>query len=349
MKALKVTGPGQVAVSASAPVPQAGDGEVLVRVAAIALNPVDAKSVDLSPSPGATIGCDFAGEVVQVGHGVQRDLHPGDRVFGIAFGNNPLERENAAFAECVVAPGGLLFKIPEGMSFETAASLGVGLFTVGLALYHHLELPMLPPPIQAAELPTPVLIYGAGTATGGLAIQMARRSGLTPVAVCSPRSFGRARELGAAATFDYNSPTCSTDIQNFTQGRLAYALDCISDSASMKLCYRAIGKDGGRYLALDPFPIRFHTRRSIRPDWMIAFTILNKPVQWQRPFQRPSMPAHREFAKKWVREVQGMLDAGAIQPPRHEVVSGRGLEGIVGALQTVRKGLSNGRKLVCAI
>ena len=72
---------------------------------------------------------------------------------------------------------GMLAKIPEGLSFEDAATLGVGVTTVGQALYMTLKLPL---PTEPAKSPVPVLIYGGSTATGTLAIQYAKLSVARP-------------------------------------------------------------------------------------------------------------------------------------------------------------------------
>ena len=66
---------------------------------------------------------------------------------------------------------GHLAKIPDGMSFEDAATLGVGITTVGQSLYMTLNLPL---PTEPAKTPFPILIYGGSTATGILAIQYAK-------------------------------------------------------------------------------------------------------------------------------------------------------------------------------
>lgn len=68
--------------------------------------------------------------------------------------------------------------------------------------------------------------------------------------------------LGCTAAFDYHTPTCASDILAATKGELKFVLDCITTTDSMKLCYEAIGSAGGRYISLDPFPLRSHTRRS---------------------------------------------------------------------------------------
>jgi NADPH:quinone reductase-like Zn-dependent oxidoreductase len=62
-------------------------------------------------------------------------------------------------------------KIPEGMSFEQAATLGVGVTTIGQTLYMTLQLPL---PTEPAKVAFPVLIYGGSSATGTLAIQYAK-------------------------------------------------------------------------------------------------------------------------------------------------------------------------------
>lgn len=180
--ALKVSGPGHVHVASGIAIPSIQPGEALVRVLYVALNPVDAKSVDLSPTQGATVGCDFAGEVIEIGTAVTKSLTAGDRVCGCIFGNNPARPGNGAFAEFVAVPGDLLFRVPAEMTLQSAATLGVGLATSGLALYQALELPwprleLFEPEIQAAIEASNtryVLISGGGTATGTLAIQLAR-------------------------------------------------------------------------------------------------------------------------------------------------------------------------------
>lgn len=170
-RALKIRGPGIVEVSSSSAIPQPRNDEVLVKVICVAVNPVDGKSVDLSASLGATVGCDFAGQVVTIGISVKQKLSIGDAVCGCVFGNNPDELDNGAFAEYVAVPGDLVFRIPPGMSYHTASTLGVGMATVGMGLYRNLKLPL---PGSGSEATGFVLVHGGGTATGGLAIQMLR-------------------------------------------------------------------------------------------------------------------------------------------------------------------------------
>lgn len=71
----------------------------------------------------------------------------------------------------MIAKGAVQLKIPDSLSFEEAATLGLGTTTVGQALYQSLGLPL---PDQPAKEKFPILIYGGSTATGTLAIQFAK-------------------------------------------------------------------------------------------------------------------------------------------------------------------------------
>jgi aspyridone synthetase trans-acting enoyl reductase len=170
-QALKVKGAGSIILDKSCTLLRPRAEEVLVRIQAVALNPFDWKSLDMSPAPGSTWGCDFSGVVVECGSNVV-GFAAGDRVAGAAPGNNPDEPNSGAFAEYANVPAAILFKVPSWLSFEEAATLGCGLLTIGLALYHVLELPL--PYSKPQPNPQYVLIYGGGTATGTLAIQAAK-------------------------------------------------------------------------------------------------------------------------------------------------------------------------------
>ena len=98
-------------------------------------------------------------------------LKKGDRIAGWSHGGNTNNREDGAFGEYLVAKEGIQIKIPDNVSFEEAATLGVGISTIGQGLYQSLELPL---PNQPAKEPFPLLIYGGSTATGALAIQFAK-------------------------------------------------------------------------------------------------------------------------------------------------------------------------------
>ncbi|RDL32699.1 Uncharacterized protein BP5553_09155 [Venustampulla echinocandica] len=362
--AVKISGPSSVGLSTASALPVLDPLEVLVRVAAVSINQVDGKSADMSPSPGATSGVDFSGIVVQLGADVKTDkfrannnmklVELGDRVFGGVFGNNPLRLDNGAFAEYTAVPARLVWHVPANMDLTTASTIGATLATVGLALFNYLQLPM--PSTVSSDSKTAtsiegrpaVLVYGGGTSTGAMAIQVLKIAGFNPITTCSPASSERAMHFGATATFDYHSPKCGADVREYIGDSLALALDCISDTASMSTCYEALGPAGGRYVALDAFPLRGHTRRSVVPDWVCTYTQFGHPVAWAPPYNLDARPHDREFAEAWYVVAQRLLDEGRIEPYPKEERRG-GLAAVEDGIKEVWKGEVKGVKLVYPI
>lgn len=372
-KALKVASSNTFQLFTDARVPSLEDDEsVLVRVACVAINPVDGKSADMSPTPDATSGSDFAGIVVafqtESNRKIVNDgeaLKIGDRVMGFVFGNNPDAHDNGAFAEYVTVPRRFLWRVPAHMSLETAASLPEGLATVGMVLHYlQLSVPDLRQAVSksVAAVSAPhghdrtcdsdtkrfVLVYGGGTSTGFLAIQVLKIAGFTPITCCSSESASRAKHLGAAATFDYQSPTCGRDIRELTNDSLTLAIDCRSDSASMSICYEAIGAAGGRYVSLDPFPLRGCVRRSVVPDWICAYTQFGRSIAWVPPYNLDQRPDDCRFAEEWYGLAQQLLDAGLLEGPTLERREG-GLSSVPDGVSEVRMGKIKRRKLVYSI
>ena len=174
-KAIVIHGPKDARLVTDRAIPQLREGYMLVKTAAVARNPTDWKHIDSLPTAGALVGCDYAGTVEAVGAGVTKPFRKGDRVAGFAHGADAVQPENGAFAEYIVVKADAQMHIPEGVSFEEAATLGVGVTTVGQALYQSLQLPL---PSESAPAPpkekSMILVYGGSTATGTLAIQFAK-------------------------------------------------------------------------------------------------------------------------------------------------------------------------------
>lgn len=168
MKALKVTQDGELTAE-EVNIPQLRSNFCLIQVKAVALNPTDFKHLYGIECSGCTLGCDYAGVVEEVG--AESILKRVDRVAGFVHGANTAHPEDGAFAEYVLAREGLQYIIPEGMRFEEAASFGIAIATVGMALCQSLKLPL---PIETCSQDLWVLIYGGSTATGTVAIQTAK-------------------------------------------------------------------------------------------------------------------------------------------------------------------------------
>ena len=170
MKAIQVQEPGHAAI-VDVPVPSLPSSDhLLIKTVAVALNPTDWKHIAREPGP-VIAGCDFSGIVSEVGSNLTSAFKKGDRVWSVVHGCNPWAPESGAFGEYLFAKGTLVNLVPEGMSFEEAATLGVGVVTVGQGLYQAMELPFPDAPLKEKK---PILIYGGSSASGALGIQFAK-------------------------------------------------------------------------------------------------------------------------------------------------------------------------------
>jgi NADPH:quinone reductase-like Zn-dependent oxidoreductase len=157
------------------PVPK--DNEVVLRVRAASVNPLDWRLKGKRP------GVDVAGEVVEVGASVTR-FKPDDAVFGMGKG---------AFAQYACARETRLAPKPESVSFEQAAAVPIAGITALQALRDKGQL-------QAGQK---VLINGASGGLGTFAVQIARAFGASVTGVCSTKNVELVSSLGAERVIDY--------------------------------------------------------------------------------------------------------------------------------------------------
>ncbi len=184
------------------PKPQPGDNQVLVRVLAAAVNPLDWHYMRGSPyimrldsgigapkNPG--LGVDFAGIVEAVGANVTK-FEPGDEVFG---------GRNGAFAEYVViGQDSAIARMPPNVTFEEAAAVPIAAITALQALRDKAN-------VQPGDK---VLINGASGGVGTFAVQIAKDMGAEVTGVCSTRNVQMVRILGADHVFDYTKENYTT-------------------------------------------------------------------------------------------------------------------------------------------
>ncbi|KAI0869515.1 GroES-like protein [Hypoxylon argillaceum] len=341
-KALVCSEAGKYEVLEVSGIPVPRPGTMLCKVAAVAINPIDAKAIDYSPAPGCTGGYDFAAEVVQVGEGVQR-FQSGDRVFGMAFGLNPDDKTAGAFAEYVLAIDDLTCHIPQWMSFEDAATFPTAVATAFCSIYQTFG---FPGPEEPHEEASHVLVSGGATSSGLMAIQLLKLSGHKPIATCSPSSMERVMSLGAVKTFDYRSPTCAVEIREYAKNSLGYALDCITTSETTSICYEAIGSAGGRYVSLDPpSTLIKYSRRDVYADWINALTVFGLPVRFSGIYSRAANLEDRKQIRGFMLKVEALVHKGLLKPARVEIRDG-GLDLIEKGIEDVRTGRVKGLKLV---
>ncbi|KAL8820237.1 MAG: hypothetical protein Q9223_001501 [Gallowayella weberi] len=361
--AIVATGPGKLAIIQDAPIPALAPDMVLVKTTAVAINPADAKFLDYSPSLGAIHGADFAGTVVALGADAtaRNTMKVGDRVAGAVHGMNNAQPDVGAFAEYVGACADLLLRIPDHMTFEEAAGLGTGVITAVLCLFSELRLPVSLDQLRNQQPTKPgvtvqqddrefVLVAGGSTATGTRAIQLMKLAGLRPIATCSPANFDLALRFGAEKVFDYHSPTCTADIRAYTQGELAYALDCVSQADTTQLCYSSIGRAGGRYVSLEPFRDTVAQKRSltIEPSWVMSLTIYGRKVDLEGEYGREARPHDRDLGAQAFTAIQSLLDRGLIDTHPVKRMPGR-WKGVIEGVDIIRSQALSGQKMVYSV
>jgi NADPH:quinone reductase-like Zn-dependent oxidoreductase len=363
MKAVKILSPGNASVVTDAIRPQPSPSDLLIKVIAVALNPTDWKHIEFG-SP-ATVGCDFAGIVEEIGSAVTRPFEKGDRVWSAIHGSNKLDPDNGAFAEYLVVDSSLVMKIPEATSFEEAASGAVGVITVGQGLYQRMGLPWPNEPLLERM---PILIWGGSSASGAMGIQFAKlyvhrfffltngsttelasRSGFEVITACASHNVDYVKSLGADVVFDSRSSTVGADIRTYTNNKLYYAWDCIGEHGSSDAISNALASSPPPGQNLRHGSIIFSPGTKVhRDDVMftsnLAYTVMGKAIDLLG-FQAPAQPDDYEFAVKWLQVVEKLYEQGKFRTHRFEAREG-GFEGILGGLRDLKDGNVSGVKLV---
>lgn len=186
-----VGGP-EVLEIADLPAPQLKAGEVLIRVKAAGVNPVDAAVrggfYPLLGEPPFVLGWDLSGIVEAVGPGAN-GFATGDKVFGMPR----FPAQAAAYAELASAPASELAHKPAALDHAAAAALPLA----GLTAWQGL---VISGKLKAGER---VLIHGAAGGVGHLAVQIAKARGAYVIATASPGKVDFVRSLGADEVIDY--------------------------------------------------------------------------------------------------------------------------------------------------
>ncbi|KAK5047425.1 hypothetical protein LTR84_006521 [Exophiala bonariae] len=349
MKAIVIRGT-EARLESNRPFPRLKDDCVLIKTEAVALNPTDWKHVALGlGADGCLLGCDFSGVVRVVGPAVTKPWKAGDRVCGVAHGGNRFELEDGAFAEYIMVKGDIQLRIPDNMTFTQAATLGLGVATVGQGLYQYaLKLPLpVESPKQTHEV-TNILIYGGSTATGALGIQFARLSGCKVYTTCSPTNFEYVKTLGAAEAFDYNDDKSISRLQEFTKGSgLRLAWDTIGTPFSSEFCMQAMSKGPGCKYGCVSFPPVPISRNDVLPTGTLMYSAFGEPFV-KKGIEFPAKPEDYEFTKQFMVITEELLAAGKLRP-HIELVGKGGLGGVLDGLQRMKNGKVSGNKLVYVV
>jgi NADPH:quinone reductase-like Zn-dependent oxidoreductase len=290
-------------------------GEALIKVHAIALNPVDSlyTSNPLGET-GRVVGSDFAGTI----HYAPPNSHfqRGQRVAGFLQGACSRNDRPGAFAEYITCPVDLLWLVPDDVTLEQAAAISLCALTAAQAVFLRLGLepPFALPSNVSSEGsalnntsdPLYFLIYGASTSVGLYAAQLvhhaASASGkrIVLIGVASRARFPllQARPYTYDFLVDYHDAEWPSKVSQLTEGKgIDLAFDCISEGATVANVSRTLhakGKlavvrslEGGAWDASN-------LAQAIEPKYGAVWQGLGERVEYQG-FVLPASAAHKDF------------------------------------------------------
>ncbi|MDC8106100.1 NADP-dependent oxidoreductase [Chryseobacterium sp. B21-037] len=231
--------------------------QVLIKVKAIGINPVETKIRAGSHISSKTLkfpailGKDFSGIVEEVGKNVQ-NVEVGDAVFGLA---------TQTYAEYIAVSPEVFVKKPENITFEEAAAAPLAGLTAYQAIHDHLK-------VQSGEH---ILVQSAAGGVGHFAVQLAKIAGASVSGTASGKNIEFIKELGVDQPIDYKN-------QRFEE--ILSDLDAALDTMGGEVLYGSINcvKPGGKVVCLpsytkdDPKAIELAQKRNINLMWtMLTF------------------------------------------------------------------------------
>jgi NADPH2:quinone reductase len=248
--------------------PQAGPGEVRVKLATSGVNPSDVKSRQGSTRkiawPRLIPQSDGAGVIDQVGDGIAKS-RLGERVW---VWNGQWKRAFGTAAELIALPAAQAVKLPDKISFEAGACLGIPAMTAIHAVA-----------LAGTEKDSTVLVAGGAGSVGQYAIQFAKAQGATVLAtISSPEKAAAAREAGADHTIDYKREDVGERVMELTGKRGVDAVIEMDLAANAKLIPFVLRSKGsvivyGTGAAAASLPAYFCLIQSIRVQFFLVYEL----------------------------------------------------------------------------
>ena len=268
------TGPPESIIFGDLPTPELADNQVLVKVSAVACNPVDTYvrsgviEFDL-PMP-FVVGCDLAGTVEAAGPEVTR-FKPGDRVWG---SNQGLLGRQGTFAEYAAVDECWLYRTPEEVSDQEAAAVALVAITAHLGTFRDGRL----------DMGETLFVNGGTGGVGSCVIQMAKATGARVIATAGSEEKVRAcRELGANVAINYKTSNLGDALRRWAPDGIDVWYETQREH-DLELVVEHLAP-GGRLILMagrescPPFPVgKFY----VKDCKVFGFAIFNSPPEEQR-------------------------------------------------------------------
>ncbi len=280
------------------PEPEVGDRDVLVRIQASGVNPLDNKIMAgefkqiLPYKPPFVLGNDFAGVVEHVGRGVRR-FAAGDEVYA-----RPDARRIGTYAELIAVDDGDLARKPAGLTMAEAASLPLVALTAWQALVEKAK-------VQPGQK---VLIHAGSGGVGTIAIQLATHLGAHVATTTSAANADWVRELGADQVIDYRTTDFERELEGF---------DVVLDSLGGQNLVKSLRvlRRGGLAISLAGPPDPDFANQLGKPLLRPVMALLSRKVR------RAARTLGVRYSFLFMRadggqlqQITGLVDAGVIRP-----------------------------------
>ncbi|KAF2479740.1 zinc-binding oxidoreductase-like protein ToxD [Neohortaea acidophila] len=312
------------------PIPKAQPGQIVTKVVVSAANPKDwRRPARLPDEPAINQGDEHAGYVHEVGEGVT-EFKVGDRVAAL----HEITKSGGSYAEYAVSWAHATFHLPPNTSFEEGATVPLTAMTAAVGLYAKLR---LPEPWLPAEKEIPLVIYGASSAVGYYAVQLALKSNIHPLICVAGRASERVQKLldpsKGDTIIDYRGGEAAVvqGLKDALKGRkLEYAYDAVSENGSYQNIAQVIDHHTGAITVVLAGKKYDEIPESIqKPFTFVGFLFSDL----------------KDFGYVYFRYFERGLEEGWLKPQPHELVPG-GLHGVQQGLLNLKEAKSSAVKYV---
>lgn len=172
------------------------------------------------------------------------------------------------------------------------------------------------------------------------------RSGYKVITTCSPKNFKLVEAYGAQKAFDYHSPKCGEDIREYTDNSLEYVLDIITEARTIRHCYSAIGRGGGRYCGFELLPNDLITtmRKSVKADWVMGLEMTGLEIDLPGGYYRKANPPLHDWFCDWIKRYAALFAEGKVKPHPIKINHG-GLAKVIDSIGAMQRKEVSGEKM----
>lgn len=386
MKALVVSNDKSLCIkSVLVPEPISRD-YILIKVKAVAANPVDCKFLDAGfGSPGSIVGCDAAGIIVQLSDGeedseaisMKYGYKIGDFVTGIVHGMSAAHPENGAFANYCWLEAGTSSKFTPAShdgfasgkqlgdyieanekidSFEKAASLPVSLYTATMVLVKNLNKSLDFDRTEWQDSKTILLVYGGGTAFAQnfLQINKLAKAFKNVVTIASKKHDDILKLYGVIENFDYNSDNfIDTIVKKYPN--IHNIVDAVSKNTTFANSYAIAKKVATGNEKVNLVNLMGLSSKNIEPnhrdDSKVEISSTNLFLADGIPISSGPLNLdvdqnYRNLALKTIPMLSRVICNGELKTIPISINKKMGLEGAIDAVDSIRRGKSHGEKFL---